>query len=419
MQSELKIKDLLSYSFLALPLAFLSIPLYIYAPDFYATEYGLSLTSIGISLLFLRVIDAIQDPLIGYYSDKNSKYKINLMFIAILIAFACFYLVFQNHVNSPLIWFISCIFLSTAAYSILIINLTSFGGVWGNTKKDKTSISSYREFFGVLGLLIAVTLPAVLQQRMSKQESFEYLSYFFLTSALLAFIFFYKWHKKQIESRYKKISTPLLKITNITFKPFVKFYRIYALSMLASSIPGVLVIFFIRDKLNLEAYTGLFLLNYFACAMLGVLLWKKVSFQLGKQRTWLLAMMLAIVSFIWACLLDEGDFYQYLLICIFSGIAFGGDLLFPPALLADNVQQENKQQNITLYYGILSFIAKLALSIASLISFVLLDYFNFNAGLKNTETALFTLSLTYGFIPCLIKTLSVYYLWRLTHENKN
>nr|MCH9704551.1 MFS transporter [Pseudomonadota bacterium] len=54
-------KELVAYGMLAMPLAFAGIPLYLHAPDFYATEFGISLASLGFVLLALRCIDAIQD----------------------------------------------------------------------------------------------------------------------------------------------------------------------------------------------------------------------------------------------------------------------------------------------------------------------------------------------------------------------
>ena len=41
------------------------------------------------------------------------------------------------------------------------------------------------------------------------------------------------------------------------------FLLVYLLSMIASSIPAVLVIFFVRDLLGVESYTGLFFIIVF------------------------------------------------------------------------------------------------------------------------------------------------------------
>ena len=56
---------LVQYACLAIPLAVAGLPIYLHAPDFYARELLLSLTAIGASLLVLRILDAVQNPLIG------------------------------------------------------------------------------------------------------------------------------------------------------------------------------------------------------------------------------------------------------------------------------------------------------------------------------------------------------------------
>ncbi len=62
--------DLWRYSILAIPIAFAGFPLYVLAPDYYATTHGLSLSLLGFLLLGLRLFDAIQDPVIGALSDR-------------------------------------------------------------------------------------------------------------------------------------------------------------------------------------------------------------------------------------------------------------------------------------------------------------------------------------------------------------
>ena len=71
--------SLFQYSVLALPLAFAGLPLYIHAPDFYTRDLGMSLGIIGIILLVIRLFDAIQDPIIGYISDKHAGRRFSII----------------------------------------------------------------------------------------------------------------------------------------------------------------------------------------------------------------------------------------------------------------------------------------------------------------------------------------------------
>ena len=61
---------LVAYSLAAIPLAMAALPIYVNVPKFYADVIGVSLSAIGGLLLAARVFDAVQDPLLGYWSDR-------------------------------------------------------------------------------------------------------------------------------------------------------------------------------------------------------------------------------------------------------------------------------------------------------------------------------------------------------------
>lgn len=59
----------LAYGALALPLAFVSLPLYVTLPHHYATEAGAPLAALGMVLLATRGLDAVVDPALGRWAD--------------------------------------------------------------------------------------------------------------------------------------------------------------------------------------------------------------------------------------------------------------------------------------------------------------------------------------------------------------
>ena len=62
--SELRWPQGLRYGLMALPLAFVALPLYVFLPNYYARSFGLPLASLGVLLLLARVADAL-DVAIG------------------------------------------------------------------------------------------------------------------------------------------------------------------------------------------------------------------------------------------------------------------------------------------------------------------------------------------------------------------
>ena len=62
--------QLIAYGLFGLPLAMAALPLYVHLPKFYGDELGMSLALVGGILLGARLLDALQDPLLGYLSDR-------------------------------------------------------------------------------------------------------------------------------------------------------------------------------------------------------------------------------------------------------------------------------------------------------------------------------------------------------------
>ena len=117
------------FSFLALPLSFVGIPIYLNVSDFYARKFEINLATIGILLIFIRIIDVVQDPLIGYLSDLLSQKKIGRKKIictsSALLCFA-FYLVFNPpeslDKNLSILWFCGSLIATYTCFNFTIIN---------------------------------------------------------------------------------------------------------------------------------------------------------------------------------------------------------------------------------------------------------------------------------------------------------
>lgn len=408
------------YSLLALPLAFAGLPLYIHAPDFYANNLGMNIGLIGIILLIIRMFDAIQDPVIGYLSDKHAsqRFAIVLGGAAMLIVGmgALFY---GPPTSLPITaWFAMSMILATTGFSIITINLNMIGGFWHDAPKQRTRISAWRESCALIGLLIASVLPAILQNARPAEEAFVILFWTFGAIMVGAFILFTLFMRTisadhAITKNDHKKGLSFLAILTGKDKDF---FIICFLTHLAAALPGVMVLFFIRDYLGAEELSGLFLFLYFMSGALLMPVWVKLASHVGKNKAWLASMILAIATFIGAYFLQPGDVIAYGIICVLSGTALGADLALPPSIIADRITASKTQTQATQYYGLLAFIPKTALALASGAAFILLDQMGFIAGQPNTPQVMSSLIILYALIPCIIKLIAATMLWRLKNK---
>jgi Na+/melibiose symporter-like transporter len=408
-------KTLFQYSFLAIPIAFAGIPLYIFIPDFYAAKMGLSLTSIGLILLFIRAFDAIQDPIIGYLSKKFYLHRNFLMYVFMLALTLSFYMLFNPPQNSTNLWLVCCLLLCTISFSFISINLNSIGSLWSTSLQEKTKITSWREFFGIIGLLIAAIAPSFIEL----QNYYLVLFGLLLISAVLYKLF--SLHFKEI-SLLREANRKPFKIASLSSKNMKKFLYVYFFSMLASSIPAAVILFFIRDKLDAESFSGLFLFLYFLSGALFMPAWQMLSKKINILYSWLIAMLLAVFSFFWAFYLGPGDIIAFAIICSISGIALGADLALPPAILSKLIDEQKEESNTAYFFSIQAFILKITLALGSAISLLILGHGSFSPGEVNSSSSLETLSLVYAIIPCFFKLKSavLLFLWiKSTQHGEN
>lgn len=400
------------YSSLAVPIVFAGFPIYVLAPDFYATKYGVSLGLLGLLLLLLRVFDAVQDPLIGAFSDRYRKYTGRVMGVSALVLPVAIYGLFNEMLISPAVWFAFCIALAVTAYSVLSINLNTLGGLWTKDEQAKTRITAWRETAGLIGLVVAVSLPVFLKAHFGEESAYLYFSLTLAVFMLIAWLTFRPWlaaHLEQTKHDQEKHGS-LFSGLRSTTRPTQNFLAIYALSMLASSIPAVLVLFFVRDLLGAESLTGAFLLLYFLSGAASIPLWKSFSDRFGKYRAWSVAMVFATISFVWAFFLGAGDVWQYAMICAVSGFALGADLALPPSILADHIHSSQTEAHAATHFALLALVAKLSLAVASAIVLPVLSSIGFQPATQNSTGALFGLSIAYALIPCLLKIISAIWL---------
>lgn len=408
--------QLLKYSILAFPLAFAGLPLYIHAPDFYTRHLGLGLGSIGIILLLVRLFDAIQDPMIGYLSDRYPKRRSMILacgLTTLTIGLLALFFGPQFTVSTSF-WFSGSMLLATTGFSVVVINLNMIGGFWVEDQHQRTRIATWRESFALLGLLVASILPTVLFGFTSATQAFKWLFLVYAMCMVPAYWLFCRF-LKQVDLRHLAASSILnaKSFFQILHDQQRLFFLTYLLTQVAASLPAVLVLFFIRDYLGAESYTGLFLFLYFVSGAALMQVWFMLSKRLDKYRAWLVSMFLSIAVFVWVILLQPGDLISYGVICVLSGLALGADLALPTSIIADRINAKRAESRATQYYGVMAFIPKFALALASGFAFLILETNGFVVATQNTEVALQSLLMLYGLAPCIIKLFSAISLWIL------
>ena len=417
--------DLFLYGSLALPLAFAGLPVYLHAPDFYATSYGVSLASLGAVLLGLRIVDAVQDPLIGAFSDAFAARRKMILLAGAFMLLAGFAGLFNPPalpVGGHLAWFAVSVFICTTGFSILSINYQALGGIWPASSSDRTRITGTREALGLVGILMASVLPSVLRNTYDAAAAFQVVTLALAVLLIGGGWLFLRWFAKgHLACAPSSTDKPQTGPASGGFSSLLRggwarrFYGIYFISNFASAIPAVLVLFYIRDRLAAESWTGLFLLVYFLSGAASMPVWQMLGRRVGTARAWGISMIVAVVTFVWAFTLGAGDIVPFVIVCVLSGSALGADLALPPALLADRIERAGDQAIASRYFAGATFFAKASFALATGLSLPMLDALGYVPGQPAVAEVGLYLSGVYALAPCAIKIVAA--VWLLNSLN--
>ncbi len=392
----------IAYGLLGLPLAFAALPVYVHVPHYYAETAGLDLTLLGAILLGARLIDAGIDPWFGSLADRVPRPT--MIAVALLPFAAGFVALFNPPANHVGPWLIGSLALTYAGFSAATVAYQAWGADVGVTASSRTRLTAAREGFGLTGVVLAAALPGVLAPDFA--TGVERLSWV-LPPLLLAVILVTFSLVAGRQSSSMETQPWWHASRNALGDPaFRRLLLIFVANGIASALPATLFLFFVADVLGEDSASGPLLATYFIAGAASVALWTKLAARLGRVAAWLIAMMLAMISFAGTVMLGDGDVWPFAAICLASGLALGADLVLPAAIAAD-IGERRRQAGAC--FGLWNFVGKLNLALAAGLSLPLLATLGYSPGERSAVAALV---FAYACLPLAFKAVAAYLLWQ-------
>jgi len=406
---------LATYAAAGLPLAAAALPVYVHAPKFYA-ELGLDLALIGALLLAVRVLDAVSDPLLGLLADRTPVRfggRKAMLAAAVPVVAAGMYLLFHPPANGVALasWLAMSLVLVYLGLSAASISYFALGSALSRDYGERTRITAARGTAALAGVLLAAAVPEILAQRHGAVAGMAYFSSAYAPLLLLAVAVTVLAGPQAPASRGAqtfRLGDMLQPLRNVRFR---RLAAAFLVNGVAAAIPATLVLFYVADVLQRPNLTAMFLVLYFVSGAAGMPIWVRLAASIGKARAWLLAMVLAIAAFVWAYFLGPGATVAFAIVCVLSGLAFGADLALPASLLADVIDDDEKQDRRPdgAYFGLWHLLEKLALALSAGIALPLLHVLGYVPGFPVAPGS--ALPWVYALLPCAIKLAAVSMLW--------
>jgi len=393
-----------AWSLFAALIAMAGLPIYIHAPKFYVDTYGTSLAAMGLTLAVLRLVDVVQDPLLGWLAERaRPRRRLTIALATVLMAGALWGLFAVAPPVAPLIWFAATLTVLFSAFSYLTICFYAEGVTKAQSlgAQGHIRLAGWREGGSLAGVCLAATAPVALAPLTA--QPFTAFAVIFAAVALLATLAMRReWQGTPAEPT----PSPLDLFRPVLADPLAR--RLLLIALLNASpvaVTSTLFLFFVESRLALPGWEGPLLLLFFLAAALSTPVWSLLARRHGPRPVLLAAMSLAVASFLWTLALGSGDLVPFALICLASGVALGADLTLLPAIFAQRLAQTGTPEAAA--FGLWSFVSKLSLALAALTILPVLHYAGFQPGQANPDHALQTLQLIYAGLPCVLKLTAI------------
>jgi GPH family glycoside/pentoside/hexuronide:cation symporter len=401
---------------------------------------GVNPALVGLVGAIPRLIDAISDPLTGYFSDnfrsRWGRRRPIIFFGAIAggILYALMFQLYKGHSESFYFWYFA------AFQSLYFIGFTCFSIPWialgyemTPDYHERTRLQAVSNFIGQLAWVIAPWFFKIMDNKSMFTDIVHgarilsiILGAFIVVGGILPAIF--------IKERFADIPKPKRGVGpwNITkdffrgfavaFKcrPFVKLcavtFLIFNGFMLASAFSAYVIFFYVYAG---DYSKGGTLLGWFgslssACTFCVIFLATWLSTKIGKRNTFLITISISIIGYAlkW---IGYNPVHPYLLLISAPFIAFGLGSLFTlvSSMVADVCDFDELLTGTRregMFAAIYWWMVKLGLAISSVLSGILLNVTGFNIalGANQSVSALFWMRICDIGIPIVTSFIAIF-----------
>ena len=399
------------FSSLAFVIGMAGLPVYIHAPKYFVDVYGISLVTMGVIIFFLRLVDVVQDPILGIIASKTTRF--GALPIALSVVAMCVGMIMLFAIQSPVspsLWFSISLFLVFSGFSFAYIRSYAQGLI-NLGAKDQIRLARWREVGTTLGICVAAILPTTLL--LVSADGYPLFAIFFCLVAILALM--HVWSQFPASNSFQDSQNSFSSLLSATRN--LRIRNLLFLALVNSSpvaLSSTLFLFFVESRLNAPDWAGIFLILFFLAAAIATPFWTKLADVHGVFKILKISMLLSIISFFGATFLAEGDGLIFSAICLLSGATVGADLALLPVLFARQI--ENSSIVPDLGFSLWNFVSKATLAFAAVISLPLLELVGFNSSGPNSENALLALTFGYAVLPCILKCISIFLLFKIMRD---
>ncbi len=390
---------------------------------------GLSPVRAGSVLLISKLWDAVNDPLIGWLSDRtNSKWGRRrpwLLIGSIPFAIAYFLQFFVPDLSgiSLFVYYVLIAILLDVGFTAVNLPYSALTAELSEDSDERTDLNMYRFSFSVLGGLIAAVVYNVLVNQVFEANKIQgnmvqgvIIGVLIILSNVVVFA---ATSERAVDDSKQEKPLPFFEGIKIALssKPFLYVLMIYMFAWLAVQFVQSLLLFFYRDWIGGnpgEPFT-LLIMGLQLSIFVFIVFWGVMSRRIGRKRVYFIGVPFWIAVQIVLFFVQPGQTTLVLVLAILAGIGVSLAFLIPWSLLPDVVDDDELktgQRREGVFYGFFVFFQKLGIAIGLFVQGQVLEWAGYLQAVDGVvpaqpDSALFAVRILTSVVPIIFLVLSL------------
>lgn len=378
---------------------------------------GLRPSLAALAVFIGRSWDYINDPLIGHLVDRartrwgRRRPFLLFGFIPFGLAFAMLWWrpPFESQVALTVYYAAALFFYDT----ILTLVTTPFFALTPELTEDydeRTSLTSYRMAFSLLGGLVAFIVPLMMIGAMRPEHTgrvFQMGWVFAIACALPLLVTFFgtRERREHVQQEQPGLRESLKAAWNN--RPFMFAAGIFLFTWTAVDIIQAMLLFFLKYRMGLEAQSDIVAGAVFITALVVLPFWVWVSHRTDKRKAYIFGMLFLSAVMMVLIFLDPSlGFTAVIALAALAGVGVSAVHVLTWAMIPDAVEVdelENGTRHEGMFYALVSLFKKVAVSIALPIALLVLDWSGFVSNApQQAETAVWAIRILIGPVPSVL-----------------
>ncbi|MEN8159908.1 MAG: MFS transporter [Myxococcota bacterium] len=374
-------------------------------------------------LLVARIWDAVSDPLAGYLSDRTrtrwgrrrpwfaaSALPLGVAIVALWSP--------PTSLGSAGLgtWFTVAVLLYYTAYTCFRVPHMAMGAELSRGYHDRTRVFGVMQVVETVGMMLGALTLFLLERAESQREAARLLSIGIAAGTVTLIWVATLRIRERSEFQGRGGSSPLSSFRDVLSNPHSRLLvAIFFAEQLGFS--GVIALLpYISDYVletpgNTAVYAGAALVGL----MLSIPFWVSIARRAGKQRVWLVSLLLKVAVLGWFFTLQTGDFGKLIAGTVLFGVLSGCGAVVGPSLKADVVDWDEArtgERKEGAYFATWNFAQKGAGGIAIWVVGSMLALTGYVPNAVQTEEALTGIRVLYSAFPAGLNALAAGLVFR-------